>query len=180
MARILLPAAVATTALLLAAGLVLTKYTAPIEGAASEPALYNLIARAVHDSELTPGPHPGQSSLSITRVPALTDSLRDTVSGQDSADSSGGSSPVALWARAAAEADSAALHDWLGRWVVATSITAGDTVRITLRRFSSRAGCPWVSTLVAKTAGVLHGEYHLVNVAATCPLLQKPATVETP
>lgn len=172
MARILLPAAVATTGLLLAAGMVLTTYTSPIEGATSEPAIYNLIASALHQPELTPGPHPGRSSLSIASVPELATPPGDTLVEQGSRDTSGGLSEPAVWVAAAAKADSAALGDWLGRWVVATSVTSGDTVRITLRRFSSRPGCPWVSTLVARMAGGLQGGSHLVGVTAECPVVQ--------
>lgn len=171
MARILLPATVATTALLLGSGLAMTTYTAPIEGASSDPALYNLIASALHAPEHTPGPHPGQSPLSIVRLPSPPDSLGDSGPAHAPLPGASGSAVPSTWAATAAKADAKALRDWLGRWVVATSITTGDTVRTTLRRFSLRPGCPLISTLIAKTAGVLDGTYRLVDVEATCPRL---------
>lgn len=176
MPRSLLPAALATCGVLGAAGLALTTYTAPIRGASSDPALYNLIAGALHDSLLTPGPHLGLSPLPVGPSPAASESaaLRGQIERSDAP------SGPATWAARAARADSGALRDWLGRWVLATSVTKGDTVRMTLRRWSSRPGCPWVSSLVATTGGVLRGEYRLVDIRATCPAQPQPASARVP
>jgi len=180
MPRHLLPAALATCGALGAAGLALTTYTAPIGGASSDPALYNLIARALHDSQVTPGLHLGMSPLPLGPASTAAEPWNHSTAPQGPVEPFGVPSGPAVWAAHAAQADSGALRDWLGRWVLATSTTKGDTVRMTLRRWSTRPGCPWVSSLVATTAGVLKGEYRLVDITATCPAQLQQSSANVP
>jgi len=167
MARIgFAPALIAICAGLGLAGLGLTTYTFPIKGAASDPTLYNLIAGALHDPPLTPGPRLGTSPLPVS--PA---SPTESVSAPAPSAAEEPRDDPRAWAEAAAQADSGALRDWLGRWVLATARTSHDTLRLTLHRWSRRAGCPTLSTLVATTIGVSRGVYRLSGITATCPVL---------
>jgi hypothetical protein len=177
MPRLLLPSAIVASGLVIAAGLTAARYTTLTTGAASDEELYNLIAGALHQAPLASGPAPGQSSLAITPVPGQTDTLRPETPSAVPLGSSGDAAPVYAWATLAAKVDSAALRDWLGPWVLATSLPSRDTVRITLRRFSWHPHCPLISTLVATTAQV-HGEARLVGVTATCPEVPAPRAVQ--
>ena len=180
MPRHLLPAALATLGALGAAGLALTTYTAPIRGASSDPVLYNLIAAALHDSQITPGPHLGMSPLPLGPASTAAEPWTHSTAPRDPVEPFGVPHEPTVWATQAAQADSGALRDWLGRWVLATSTTKGDTVRMTLRRWSARPGCPWVSSLVATTAGVVRGEYRLVDITATCPAHLQQSSANVP
>jgi hypothetical protein len=176
MARIAFtPALIAVCGGLGLAALALTTYTFPIEGAATEPAVYNLIAVALHDPQLAAGPRLGPSPLPLNPTSPV-----DTVPAPQPSEApvSGPHSDPGAWARAAAMADSGALRDWLGRWVLATARTSHDTMRLTLRRWSHRPGCPSVSTLVATIAGVARGGYRLIGITATCPALPVTSRLE--
>lgn len=177
MSRLLLPSAIVASGFLIAAGLTAARYTSLTTGAASDEELYNLIAGALHEAPLASGPTPGASSLAITPVSGEADSLPTQAPSVESSNSSGYPAPVYAWAARAAKADSAALRDWLGPWVLATSLPSRDTVRITLRRFSWHPHCPLISTLVATTAQV-HGESRLVGVTATCPHVPSTLAVQ--
>jgi hypothetical protein len=169
MARIgFTPALIAIVAGLGLVALGLTTYTFPIEGAASDPTLYNLIAGALHDAPLNRGPRLGASPLPV--IPASPTDSGSAPNPPTASVAEPRDDPRA-WAEAAAQADSGALRDWLGRWVLATARTSHDTIRLTLRRWSHRPGCPALSTLVATTTGVARGVYRLSGITATCPSL---------
>ena len=162
------PTVIAVVAAIGFGALALTTYTFPIEGAASDPALYALIAGALHDPQPASRPLLGVSPLPLTSADSEATDLGHRLLRSDPV-----TSPLpdeaAAWAATAAGADSGALRDWLGRWVLATTTTSHDTVRLTLHRWSQRPGCPWLSTLVATTTGVARNEWRLVRITATCP-----------
>jgi hypothetical protein len=151
--------------------LVFTTYTRPIEGASADPALYDLIAAAVHAPSLPRLPRQGQSPLPIVNAtPSDTGSTRLAPGGGTPAPSQSEN-----WAETAAVTDSAALRDWLGSGVIAIRrVKAPDTLQLTLYRVSFRAGCPWVSRLVASSVGLYGKSPELVHVRATCPPESRP------
>lgn len=146
--------------------LVFTTYTRPIEGASADPALYDLIATAAHAPSLPRLPRQGQSPLPIVHAaPSDTGPVH-----LDPRQGARASSQPEHWAQTAAVTDSAALRDWLGSGVIAISgVRPPDTLQLTLYRVSLRAGCPWVSTLVASSVGRYGTSPELVHVRATCP-----------
>ncbi len=165
------PIIVALLGCLGAAALGLTTYTLPIQGAASDPELFALLSAALHDppkqippvsgtlaiEAVAPEPIAGDSALPEPAVPvegAAADSEK-----------------LSAWVTAAATADPAALREWLGRWVWATAVTTGDTVRLTLHRVSLHRGCPWMSRLDAVTARSPDFTTRLVRVTGTCPAI---------
>jgi len=148
-----------------AAAATLTRYGSPIEGAATDPELYKLIAEESPRRSVTPTYVPAPvSALGIAR-------LHDTARSRDSqpGDTSSRVDPVSSWRAIAVAKDSVAVRQWLGRWVLATGETRGDTVRLTLWRLTLHPGCPLISRLVATTIGVASYEYHRVKVTSTCP-----------
>src|SRR6185369_11685712 len=102
-----------------AAAATLTRYGAPIEGAATDPELYKLIAEE----------SPGRKGPPIA-LPAPVSALGIA------------SLRVTAWRAVAVEKDSIAVRQWLGRWVLATGETRGDTAQMTLWRLTLHSGCP--------------------------------------
>jgi hypothetical protein len=148
-----------------AAAATLTRYGSPIEGAATDPELYKLIAEQSPGRGVTPTSVPAAvTALGIAPLP-------DTALSRDSGsrDSSTRVNPVSAWRAVAVEKDSIAVRQWLGRWVLATGETRGDTARMTLWRLTLHPGCPLISRLVVTTIGVASYEYRRVKVTSTCP-----------
>jgi hypothetical protein len=148
-----------------AAAATLTRYGAPIEGAATDPELFKLIAEESPGRKGPPIALPAPvSALGIA-------SLRDTARSRDSqpGDTSSRADPVSAWRAVAVEKDSIAVRQWLGRWVLATGETRGDTAQMTLWRVTLHSGCPLLSRLVVTTIGVASYEYRRVKVTSTCP-----------
>jgi hypothetical protein len=142
-----------------------TTYGFPIEGAATDPELYKLIAEESPESRVTPITVPAPlNGLGIAPLPDTAQS-RDT----EPRDSSTRLNPVSAWRTVAVDKDSIAVRQWLGRWVLATGQTRGDTVRLTLWRLTLRHGCPLVSRLVATSVGAASYEFRRVKVTSTCP-----------
>jgi hypothetical protein len=162
------PTIIAVAGCLGFAALALTTYTFPIEGASSDPALYALLSSALHDPQPVAHPRLGSSPLQLTSN-ASADTALASPPPDPEHQPTAGRDDAGAWAKAAAAVDSGALRDWLGRWVVATTTTSHDTVRLTLHRWSRRPGCPWLSTLVATTTGAAQGDSRLVRITATCP-----------
>jgi hypothetical protein len=153
-----------------AAAAALTRYGSPIEGAATDPELYKLIAQESPGRRVTPADVSAPvSALGIAPLPD-TARLRDSEPG----DASTTLDPVSAWRAVAVEKDSIAVRQWLGRWVLATGETRGDTARMTLWRFTLRPGCPLLSRLVVTTVGVASYEYRRVKVTSTCPEASSP------
>jgi hypothetical protein len=168
MARVGLPSILlAVFAGLGATAVALTTYTFPIKGAASDPELYGLIARALHDPAPPRRPALGTSAIEPDVLPAAAPGI--VLAGSEDP---GAFDAPAVWAASAAAADSGGLRDWLGRWVLATATTSHDTLRLTLLRWSARPGCPRLSTLIATTTGLAGKAMHLATITATCPPLQ--------
>jgi hypothetical protein len=147
-----------------AAAATLTRYGSPIEGAATDPELYKLIAEESPGRGVTPTSVPAAvTALGIAPLPDAAS--RDS----GSRDSSARVNPVSAWRAVAVEKDSIAVRQWLGRWVLATGETRGDTARLTLWRLTLRPGCPLISRLVATSVGAASYEYRRVKVTSTCP-----------
>ncbi len=163
------PIIVALLGCLGAAALGLTTYTLPIQGAASDPDLYALLSAALHDSPKQLPP----ISVTLAVEAVATEPTAGDSAWPERAVPVGGAATVSeessAWVTAAAAADPAALREWLGRWVWATAVTAGDTVRLTLHRVSFHRGCPWLSRLDAVTARSADYRTRLVRVTGTCP-----------
>lgn len=165
------PIIVALLGCLGAAALGLTTYTLPIQGAASDPDLYALLSAALHDSPKQLPPISVVLAVqAVAPEPTAGDSARPerVVPLQGAAAASEASN---AWVTAAAAADPAALREWLGRWVWASAVTDGDTVRLTLHRVSFHRGCPWMSRLDAVTARSPDFTTRLVRVTGTCPAM---------
>jgi hypothetical protein len=148
-----------------AAAATLTRYGSSIEGAATDPELYKLIAEESPGRGVTPTSVPAAvTALGIAPLPNTALS-RDSEPG----DTSTRVDPVSAWRTVAVAKDSIAVRQWLGRWVLATGETRGDTVRLTLWRLTLHPGCPLISRLVATTIGAASYEYRRVKVTSTCP-----------
>src|SRR5215470_8103124 len=126
-----------------AAAAAITRFASPIEGAVTDPELYKLIAEESPGHSVVTMPDP-ISALGIAPLPHTARS-RDGEPG----DTSTRVDPVTAWRAVAVRKDSIAVRQWLGRWVVATGETRGDTVRLTLWRLTLHSGCPLLSKLVA-------------------------------
>lgn len=163
------PIIVALLCCLGAAALGLTTYTLPIQGAASDPDLYALLSAALHDSPKQLPP----ISVTLAVEAVATEQKEGDSAWPERAVPVGGATTVSeessAWLTAAAAADPAALREWLDRWVWATAVTTGDTVRLTLHRLSFHRGCPWLSRLDAVTARSADYRTRLVRVTGTCP-----------
>lgn len=147
-----------------AAAAAVTRY-APIEGAATDPELYKLIAGESPAHGITPISVAAQiSALGIAP-------LHDTAwsPNREPRDTSTRLDPVSAWRAVAMNKDSIAVRQWLGRWVLATGETRGDTVRLTLWRLTLHPGCPLISKLIATSVGAASYEYRRVNVTSNCP-----------
>jgi hypothetical protein len=168
MPRITLPVALVAVGLLGAGLLVATRFNSLLTGVDADPDLFNLIASALHEPPQPPRPPLGHTSL-LALSPSGQAPGRETPPAPIPAVPT----QAASWAIAAAQADSPALRDWLGRWVLATSSTTGDTVRLTLRRWSRRPGCPVLSTLVATSVRPYRQDHRLIGITATCPPVDK-------
>src|SRR5262245_31792721 len=128
-----------------AAAAAITRFASPIEGAATDPELYKLIAEESPRHSVTPVTMPAPiSALGIAPLP-------DTARSRDGepGDTASRVDPVTAWRAVAVRKDSIAVRQWLGRWVVATGETRGDTVRLTLWRLTLHPGCPLISKLIA-------------------------------
>jgi hypothetical protein len=153
-----------------AAAAALTRFGSPIEGAATDPELYKLIAEGSPGHGVTPITVPAPiSALGIAPVP-------DTARSRDSEprDTSTRIDPVTAWRAVAVNKDSIAVRQWLGPWVLATGETRGDTVRLTLWRLTLHSGCPLISRLVATSIGAASYQYRRVKVSSTCPEATSP------
>jgi hypothetical protein len=163
------PIIVALLGCLGAAALGLTTYTLPFEGAASDPELLALLSAALHDP---PKPLPSASGI-LAVQPVLPESTEGRSPLPARAVRLGGGAAISeaarAWVTSAAATDPAALREWLGRWVWASAVTDGDTVRITLHRVSFHPGCPWMSRLDAVSARSADFTTRLVRVTGTCP-----------
>lgn len=148
-----------------AAAATLTRYGSPIEGAATDPELSKLIAEESTGRGVTPA----NVSAPVTALGIAP--LHDTDRSRDSkpGDTSTTLDPVSAWRAVAVDKDSIAVRQWLGRWVLATGETRGDTFRLTLWRLTLRPGCPLISRLVATSIGAASYEYRRVKVTSTCP-----------
>jgi hypothetical protein len=147
-----------------AAAAAITRFASPIEGAATDPELYKLIAGESPGHSVTPVAMPAPiSALGIATLP-------DTARSRDGErDTSASVDPVSAWRAVAVNKDSIAVRQWLGRWVVATGETRGDTVRLTLWRVTLHPGCPLISRLIATSVGAVRYEFRRVTVTSTCP-----------
>ena len=163
------PIIVALLGCLGAAALGLTTYTLPIEGAASDPELRTLLSAALRDSSvplpLASSVLPLQSTTPANLAAPSVPESRDSVARSDASIAD----EAHAWVTAAAAADPAALRAWLGRWVWASAVTDGDTVRLTLHRLSRHPGCPWLNSLTATSARSTDYHTRLIRVTATCP-----------
>ncbi len=141
--------------------IVMTTYTSPIEGAGTDPDLYNILAAALHQPGY-PSNHPiGTTSLAV--VPAA-----DTAPSPDSLTVF--STQPREWAERAAAQDSAATQAWLGTWVIATGSTAANgTYQLTLHRIALTKGCPLLSSLTATYEEKEEGGRYIASLASTCP-----------
>lgn len=165
MPRATLPIFIALLGILGAAAMALTTYTLPIEGASSDPELYNLLAAAVDESPLAPHPSRGHSPLPITEL-----AQPDTTGSSPAPSTVSDTSQPHRWAQLAAAADPDAIRHWLGPLVVATAGVQGpDTFALTLHRISLDSGCPLLSTLSASFVAKNGHPDRLVHLQATCP-----------
>ncbi len=141
--------------------IVMTTYTSPIEGAGTDPDLYNILAAALHQPAY-PSNHPtGTSSLAVVPAPDTTPS-RDSLAEF--------SSQPREWAERAAAKDSAATQAWLGTWVIATGSTAANgTYHLTLHRVALTNGCPLFSSLTATYEQKEEGGRYIASLESTCP-----------
>jgi hypothetical protein len=142
----------------------LTLYGFPIGGAATDPELYDLIAQEPEDSQVPQSEVQAEvSALGIAPLP-------DTAQSAEPKDSSTIQDPVSAWRAVAVRKDSTAVRKWLGRGVLATGETRGDTVLLTLWRLTLRPGCPLLSKLVSTSTGAVSYDLHRVKVTSTCPV----------
>jgi hypothetical protein len=171
------PLIVALLGCLGAVALGLTTYTLPIQGAASDPDLARLLHTVLHDSTPTM-----TSATAVLPVRAAPIEAEQPAPGTTAWSGSAHDEPTtdAAWLAAAVAADSAAVRDWLGRWVWATAVTQGDTLRLSLHRVSLRPGCPWMSRLDAITTRSAAAGTRLVRVTGTCPRLVTATPTPTP
>ncbi|MEO8634028.1 MAG: hypothetical protein ABI587_02015 [Gemmatimonadales bacterium] len=164
---------VALAGCLIAAALGLTTYTRPLEGASSDPDLVGLLRAALHDS--SPSLPAVSNVLPVQAIPDSDGEAQSLVTGRpDTVETDSSIAPGAqTWVASAAAADPAALRDWLGRWVWATAVTDGDTLRLTLHRLSFHSGCPWISRLDAVTTRSADFAPRLIRVTGTCPAIAR-------
>ena len=83
------------------------------------------------------------------------------------------------WARAAAATEPEALCAWLEARLLTMRATRRDSVYVTSRRLTFRAGCPPVSTLRAVFARAPDGALDLVRLTSNCPAVAASDTLPT-
>jgi hypothetical protein len=162
----LLPKLIAALFLVAALSLGLTTYTLPNHGTPSYAALRALVTTSLGES--LPAVPPADRNLDIQPATPFGASPADLATTEERASTMPAAEAVE-WVRAAADQDSAALRAWLGRLVLVTAITDGDTVRTVLRRLTFHGRCPLLSALHLTSVGQARGSLRLTGITGSCP-----------